>query len=203
LRIMGIAGDQMHEAMPQKKLGRLLSVLSEPAQEALRCHLGQGAVPHGLIKGLWPSRELSVPFRMADDRDQSREHHPIDQIGGPPGQALGRKFDENVIRAVDRKLVLPDVRDHLGMDIDLGSRIEIDPARLRLVPERPDTDLEILRLVTGFGHGKNMRGQGDPRDPVLPGYLDHPVGFGLVGRSVIPIRKNVGVEVDQACPQAR
>jgi hypothetical protein len=47
-----------------------------------------------------------------------------------------------------------------------------------------------------LGHPEDVGRQPDAGDAVLVGRLDHAPGFGHVGRPVVPIRKEVRVEID-------
>ena len=135
---MGVAGDDLDQAVLQKIDGRLLRSLAEPARNALRGHLGDRALTDQPIQGFGRLGHGHVPLGVADDRDQSLEHHLGDELLHASGQVIGREFDENIIRPVDGQAEILDVPDHVDVEIDLGPGEQADPELSRLFAERLD-----------------------------------------------------------------
>ncbi len=193
---MGVARDHVGQSELEEFHSRPVDLAAEAAGQALGRDLAESAPFHQIVEGAGGPGEDGVPFRMADDGDEIVPHHAAHEVGGPVRKTPGREFDKNIARAVDGQAEISDGLDQAPDVADLGARQELEAPGARAGQELVDPGLEVFDVPARPGHPEDVRGQDDPGDAVSLGGLHDAERFGGVGRAVIPIRKEMVMEID-------
>lgn len=165
LRIVRVAGNEMHQVAVHQFGSRGSGAPSEPTQQGARSHLHERTIFDPGLHLIEAAVQEAIAFGMRDDRSQTRAHEAgKDLLGGAGNQQVG-EFHQEIAEVIDGVLV----RVRQRVLYILRAEMEVTPAvdaRLRAggslkLDDFPGNQFGIeSKLAVGVRGGYDIGGPG-------------------------------------------